>query len=165
MELWALPRHAWALRCHTSSAHMAFHKHFKLPPYKLTQRCVAATQVRSIHRGDSAQYDSPVQSTSVTEERETCSEPSQRIPSFPCRDGHEFSLCNEQEPLSSPEEPTLHELQSKAPVKGWSKLRMGMLLIPPRAQDSYILCLLIGSPGFLCSPTYRESRVPVFPYL
>ena len=100
---------------------MAFHKHFKLPPYKLTQRWGAATKVRSIHRGDSAQYDRPVQSTTVTEERETCSEPSQCIPSFPCRDGHEVSLCNEQEPLASPEEPTLHELQSKASVKGWSK--------------------------------------------
>ena len=36
----------------------------------------------------------------------------------------DFSPCTE-EPI---EEPTLHELQSKAAVKGWSKLRMGMPL-------------------------------------
>ena len=137
---------------------MAFHKHFKLPPYKLTQRCGAATKVRSIHRGDSAQYDRPVQSTSVTEERETCSEPSQCIPSFPCRDGHEVSLCNEEEPLSSPEEPTLHELQSKASVKGWSKLGMGMLLsaVNTSAMPSNQLCLVCCEPATLrcqqCGP-------------
>ena len=137
---------------------MAFHKHFKLPPYRLTQRCGAATKVHSIHRGGSAQYDNPVQSTSVKEEREACSQPSQCIPSFPCRDDHEFSLCNEQEPLSPPEEPTLHELQSKASVKGWSRLRMGMLLsaVSTSAMPSNRLCLLCCEPGILrcqlCGP-------------
>ena len=125
--------------------------------------------------------------------------------------------------------PMLHELQSKASVKGWSKLRMGMLLsaVNTSAMPSNQLCLvccepatlrcqqcgplihycfskqhekvnffhvpekwevklwqcrnsgcpqepriptfyvplLIGSPGFLRSLTYRESRILTFPYL
>ena len=34
---------------------MAFHRHFKLPPLRLTQRCGTNVQVRSLHRGVSSQ--------------------------------------------------------------------------------------------------------------
>lgn len=48
---------------------------WRSPLYKLTQRCGAAISFfLSIHRGDSAQCDSPVQSTSTVEVQETDSE-------------------------------------------------------------------------------------------
>ena len=130
---------------------MAFHKHFKLPPYRLTQRCGAAVQVRSIHRGDSSQQDPSVERSFVTEE--VCSEdsPSIVMDTLPCVD--ELSSCIEELPPLSPDEPTLHELQSKASVKGWNNVRMGMLLtaVETSAMPSGQLCLLCCEPAvFRC---------------
>ena len=68
-------------------------------------------------------------------------------------------VANEQEPLSSPEEPTL---QSKASVKGWSKLRMGMLLsaVNTSAMPSNQLCLVCCEPATLrcqqCGPLIHD---------
>ena len=121
---------------------MAFHKHFKLPPYRLTQRCGAAVQVRSIHRGDSSQQDPSVERSFVTEE--VCSEdsPSIVMDTLPCVD--ELSSCIEELPPLSPDEPTLHELQSKASVKRWNNVRMGMLLtaVDSNAEWSALSSLL-----------------------
>lgn len=129
---------------------MAFHKHFKLPPYRLTQRCGAAVQVRSIHRGDSSQQASSLESTFMT--KEACSEQSQSMDtdaSLPCIDGFPST---EERPLLS-DDPTLHELQRKASIKGWDKLRMRMLLtaVETSAMPSGQLCLLCCEPAvFRC---------------
>ena len=90
---------------------MAFHKHLKLPPYKLTKRCGAEVEVQSIHRSCSSPcvqaQESPVE-LGVTEEicSAECLVPFREYDAEP----HSFS------------ESTEHELQSKASVAGWNKL-------------------------------------------
>ena len=100
---------------------MAFHKHFKLPPFKLTHRSRAGVQVRDLHRSasgvplprnSSAERDSLAEDKSAPE----FSQPQPLEPWFSSLD-----------PCAHLDEPSHHELQSIASVKGWEKLRKGML--------------------------------------
>ena len=98
---------------------MAFHKHLKLPPYRLTKRCGAETQKESIHRGCSSPHarGSPVEPGAMGGEELSSSNVFTDI-SFPEPDTDSQSFS----------EPTLHELQSKASIAGWNKLRKQMIL-------------------------------------
>ena len=95
---------------------MACYKHTKLPPYKLTGRFGAALEVRSIHRGSR----SVKQPEAEPEQDQGHSSDS----SFHMDDTLQPSLDDEDACL----EPTLHDLQSRAAVSGWDKLRRQMLL-------------------------------------
>ena len=96
---------------------MVFQKHLKLPPYKLTKRCGAEVKVQSIHRRCSSPHaqaqESPVE-LGVTEE--ICSE--ECLVPFVESDAEPHSIS----------EPTEHELQSKASIAGWNKLRKPLIL-------------------------------------
>ena len=112
---------------------MAFHKHLKLPPYRLTKRCGREVQVRSIHRScpSSLEHCLP----SATEEVYTGDSGGSALP----------FLESDTESHSFPE-PTLHELQSKASIAGWKKLRKQMILtaVERSAMPVDQLCFLCG---------------------
>ena len=115
---------------------MAFRKHLKLPPYRLTQRCGTAVNVRSVHRGEN-QHATPPSTSSESE----------RVPS-PCPESFE----------QAEEESTLHELQSKASVKGWSKIRNQLLKAAVSCSElpANQLCIVCNEPALLrcqqCGP-------------
>ena len=44
-------------------------------------------------------------------------------------------------------------------------MQVSECFLDARVPTCIFLHVLIGSPGFLCTPTYREPRVPTFPYL
>ena len=120
---------------------MPFHKHLKLPPYKITKRCGAEVEVRSIHRSCSSPraqaQESPVE-LGVTEEicSAECLVPFRESDAEP----HSFS------------EPTEHELQSKASVAGWNKLRKPLILtaIETSAMPVDQICLICGEIAVFC---------------
>ncbi len=115
---------------------MAFYKQLKLPPLKLTQLPVeASTQI--IHRGRQDEQTNKAKSE---------------------EDGgdSELLLCEDMLDMPSPDdlvEPSHHELQSKASIKGWEQLRSKILSVHtecsamPRGQ----LCILCPNPAeFRC---------------
>ena len=69
-----------------------------------------------------------------------------------------------QEPLSVLEEPTVDELQSKASIEGWGKLRNGMLLsgVNTSAMPCNQLCIICCEPAILqcqqCGPLVHYCR-------
>ena len=44
-------------------------------------------------------------------------------------------------------------------------MQVSECFLDARVPTCIFLHILIGSPGFLCTPTYREPRVTTFPYL
>lgn len=123
---------------------MAFHKHFKLSTLKLTQHSSTGVHVQDIHRGVSSQQ-------SLSEGQRGLEEQDDSSPAFPV----ESNACTYSEQL---DEPTLHELQSKASMKAWDKLRKGILCAATESSAMPIgqLCLQCSSPAVLrcqqCGP-------------
>ena len=118
---------------------MAFHKHFKLPPLRLTQRCGTDVQVRSVHRGITVcSRQSPGPEPVEGARQET-------------QDNVDMGNLPSNEELSS--EPTDHQLHCQASVRGWEKLQMGMLLnaVESSAMPVGQTCLLCSEPAvFRC---------------
>ena len=108
---------------------MAFHRCFKLPPLRLTQRCGTDVQVRSVHRGVAVCS----QQSPGPEQVERGRQEIQDMSNLPL---------NEE----SDDEPTDHQLHIQASVRGWEKLRTGMLL---NAVESS--AMPIGQDRLLCS--------------
>ena len=110
---------------------MAFHKHFKLPPFNLTRRSSAGVHVQDLHRGVSPQRNLSDEGRCLDESED----PSRSIVVEP-------GICTHSQEQF--DEPTLHELQSKASVKGWDILRRRMLsaAIESSAMPIGQLCLL-----------------------
>lgn len=120
------------------------HKHVVLPPFKLTKRSSTGVQVRDVHRSVFAHRCAPL-------------EPPEAIPNADdVEESHSLLL---EEPMDSEvsnfalEELTHHELQSRASVESWGKLRKMMISTAmegcamPIAQQ----CLLCPSPAlFRC---------------
>ena len=120
------------------------HRHVVLPPFKLTKRSSTGVQVRDVHRSVFAHRCAPL-------------EPPEAIPNADdVEESHSLLL---EEPMDSEvsnfalEELTHHELQSRASVESWGKLRKMMISTAmegcamPIAQQ----CLLCPSPAvFRC---------------
>ena len=86
----------------------------KLPPLKLNKRPVVGRSTSIIHRGATS---IPAESTAEEPCPTEVEEPSQPTETAVMVEEPEFVGCNLED------EPTHHELQSKANVKGWEKLR------------------------------------------
>ena len=89
---------------------MAFHKHFKLPSFRLTQHCGANIQVKSLNIGVSLQrsHFAEVVEYANLETSSVVSDTASPLI---------------QEPSFSINERTDHDLHSQASAKGWDKLR------------------------------------------
>ena len=97
---------------------MAFHKHVKLTPLRLTRRCGSDVQVKCVHRGVSV-----------------CSEADSSGSQQP-EDNCEYKLQESEECSPLPNEPSDHQLHGEASVRNWEKLRKSMLL---DAVESYAM--------------------------
>ena len=144
---------------------MASQKHLKLPPFRLTKRCGTAVEVRSIHRGECARESRSVEPLEVKLEE------GQHLPANTAVDN--CSPCIEEgEPLLECDEPSLHEIQTKASVRGWSKLRKEILLtaVECSAMPEGQICILCseeaavfrcqqcGPSVFYCEQCYRNQH-------
>ena len=141
---------------------MAFHKHFKLPPFKLTQRSAAGVQVQDVHRGASSQQSPSDERGSLAQDNPASNQ---------CQSSLlEPSAFSQGNPVPL-DEPTHHELQSKASVRGWEKLRNGMLSAATESSAMPIgqLCLLCPEPAIFrcqecgplmhyCSDCFRKQH-------
>jgi len=110
---------------------MAFYKQFKLPPLRLTQLSGDTDTTKIIHRGEESR-SAPVKTNSKLEDdNELPSCDVNELPEdFPSAD--EFVV------------PGLHELHSKASIKGWERLRSQILSVHTEssAMPQWQLCLL-----------------------
>ena len=91
---------------------MVYHKYVKLPPLRLTQRCGGGVKVRCVHRGrvSAGLHEGPgLQAIEENEESDIT------------------QTFDESNVPHVPDEPSEHQLDCQASVRGWEKLRMEML--------------------------------------
>ena len=111
---------------------MAFHKHVKLPPLRLTRRCGSDVQVRCVHRGVSL-----CSSQAVSPESQQRAVDDSKDPDVI----DTFHQSEESDPLP---EPSDHQLHAEAFVRNWEKLRRSILL-------KVMQCQLISPASFATS--------------
>ena len=125
---------------------MSFYKHFKLPPFRLTQRCGSNVQMQSLHRNMPSQR----RPTTDQSEDESCSEGvSIEMPT---------AMVVDSTPLT---EPTNHEVDSQASVRGWNndynvRKRLLLAAVESNAMPLNQVCILCSELAVLrcqeCGP-------------
>ena len=118
---------------------MAFYQRYKLSPFKLTQ-CQGAVSTKLIHRGEGSSNKSPPE-VSYSQSSVPQSEDEERK-----------KLLMEDNPQTMIE-PTCHELERKAAIKGWERLREEFVKVRTECSAMPLgqTCILCKTPAeFRC---------------
>ena len=108
---------------------MAFHCRLKLPNLKLTKRTVGSKSTSIVHRGIGTTSQESVTSLESSEARNEISEGFTEDTRITEEASEPFCASSDLDFPVSDDEPTHHELQSKADVKGWEQLRNTFLVV------------------------------------